>query len=247
MKFLKYNMASKEFKCSRCGSVATTKANLVRHLNIIIPCPTKLSNTSRTEILKSLEKAERKCDTVVCDWCKKEYSDVNLNRHKLTCKSRPVDTANEIVEQTDENINLSIQDLHEIIKNMKKEIDLINNRCIALENNVVTTDIISTSTIVSPIKISNTKKKTKLKIPQSLRIATWKKYVGEEHGKAICLCCKSAEISVFTFHCAHVIAECKGGQLTLDNLRPVCPSCNLSMGNQNLIDYSNTHFSIQTD
>lgn len=240
-------MASKDFKCCRCGSEATTKANLIRHLNTIIPCPTKISDTSRAEILKSLEKAERKCDTVVCDWCKKEYSDVNLKRHKLNCKSKPVTVnVNVNVQQNAEITNLSVQDLHELIKNMKKEIDIINNRCTALENitiNIETIDIASTSASVIPsITATHTKKKTKSKIPQSLRIATWKKYVGEDHGKSICLCCKSAEISVFTFHCAHVIAECKGGQLTLENLRPVCTSCNLSMGSQNLYDYSNSHF-----
>lgn len=85
-------------------------------------------------------------------------------------------------------------------------------------------------------------KKTKSQIPQSLRIATWKKYVGEEHAKALCLCCKSTEISVFAFHCAHVIAECMGGTKHIDNLRPVCAACNLSMGSQNLLDYSNSHF-----
>ena len=92
-----------------------------------------------------------------------------------------------------------------------------------------------------------TQKKTKSQIPQSLRIATWKKYVGEENAKALCLCCKSAEITVFAFHCAHVIAECMGGKKHLENLRPVCASCNLSMGSQNLFDYSNSHFGIKAE
>ena len=89
---------------------------------------------------------------------------------------------------------------------------------------------------------STSKKKKKAKIPQALRTATWIEYIGEENSQAKCLCCKTAVISVFNFHCAHVISESKGGQLTLENLRPVCGACNLSMGMVSMEDFANSYF-----
>ena len=89
---------------------------------------------------------------------------------------------------------------------------------------------------------STSKKKKKAKIPQALRTATWIEYIGEENSQAKCLCCKTAVISVFNFHCAHVISESKGGELNLENLRPVCTSCNLSMGMVSMEDFANSYF-----
>ena len=37
-----------------------------------------------------------------------------------------------------------------------------------------------------------------------------------------------------SFHCGHVISEFNGGNATIDNLRPICPSCNSSMGRTNM-------------
>jgi len=39
------------------------------------------------------------------------------------------------------------------------------------------------------------------------------------------------------FHCGHVIAEAKGGETVIENLRPICKKCNLSMGTDNLNDF----------
>ena len=134
-----------------------------------------------------------------------------------------------------ENIILSQADVINIVRGYLHNIGFVNNTA-STSNNIASTsnNIASTSNNLA----STSKKKKKAKIPQSLRIATWNKYIGEEHGKTKCLCCKSVSITVFNFHCAHVISEVKGGQLTLENLRPVCSSCNLSMGTQNLYDYS---------
>ena len=39
-------------------------------------------------------------------------------------------------------------------------------------------------------------------------------------------------INVFDFQCGHNIPESKGGTLDINNLKPICGSCNLSMGNK---------------
>jgi len=37
-----------------------------------------------------------------------------------------------------------------------------------------------------------------------------------------------------SFHCGHVIAEKNGGSIEIANLRPICQSCNSSMGTTNM-------------
>ena len=74
----------------------------------------------------------------------------------------------------------------------------------------------------------------KARIPKALRVAVWDTYVGKGVGTARCPVCGVAEITAFTFHCGHVVAESAGGPTTLDNLRPVCTTCNLSMGRRDM-------------
>jgi len=69
--------------------------------------------------------------------------------------------------------------------------------------------------------------KTKKKIPWNLRIMVWQKYMGVNAARGKCGCCKTAMISTFKFHCGHVVAQSKGGPTNIDNLRPICDSCNL--------------------
>ena len=45
------------------------------------------------------------------------------------------------------------------------------------------------------------------------------------------------KISKNNFEAGHIIAESKGGETTLDNLRPICKSCNSSMGSKSWSEY----------
>jgi len=76
----------------------------------------------------------------------------------------------------------------------------------------------------------------KLAIPRALRNQVWITHFGRtfEH-KCYVRWCKN-KIDVFNFHVGHNIPESKGGPTVLQNLRPICASCNLSMGNQYSID-----------
>lgn len=84
-------------------------------------------------------------------------------------------------------------------------------------------------------------KRTKKNIPQALRKKVWIKCVGEKFTGA-CYTCGS-KITVYDWHCGHVHAEAAGGETHVDNLRPVCSTCNLSMGTQNMEDFKRKHFS----
>ena len=81
------------------------------------------------------------------------------------------------------------------------------------------------------------KKKTKEKIPSTLRNTVWNYYVGDNLKKSKCSCCKIEDISFPNFHCGHIISEKNGGKLHIDNLKPVCSQCNTSMGCKNMDDF----------
>lgn len=82
--------------------------------------------------------------------------------------------------------------------------------------------------------IAKEKKPKKKSIPANLKRKVWNKWIGEDIGKAKCLCCKLTDISQLSFHCGHIIAESEGGELRMDNLKPICQSCNSSIGSENM-------------
>ena len=86
-------------------------------------------------------------------------------------------------------------------------------------------------TAVVKTKSVKAKKKT---IPKVVKDLTWNTWVGENIAKTKCLCCGVNEIRMNSFHCGHVVAEANGGATTVDNLRPICATCNLSMRTENL-------------
>lgn len=49
----------------------------------------------------------------------------------------------------------------------------------------------------------------------------------------------SSRISPFDFHVGHNVPHAHGGSLDLNNLRPICAKCNLSMGDRYTIDQWN--------
>jgi hypothetical protein len=81
------------------------------------------------------------------------------------------------------------------------------------------------------VKSAKSKKKT---IPKVVKDLTWNTWVGDNIAKTKCLCCGVNEIRMNSFHCGHVVAEANGGATTVENLRPICATCNLSMRTENL-------------
>ena len=77
----------------------------------------------------------------------------------------------------------------------------------------------------------------KKSIPLSLKALVWNKYIGEEKGIGSCQCCRKNVIKQISFHCGHIISERNGGSTTLNNLIPLCQTCNLSMGRHNMNDF----------
>lgn len=75
-------------------------------------------------------------------------------------------------------------------------------------------------------------------IPQRLRKEVWNTFIGEEIGRAKCLCCRSTDITPFEFECGHKKSVARGGSDDLSNLRPICRSCNRSMGTDDFDAFS---------
>ena len=77
----------------------------------------------------------------------------------------------------------------------------------------------------------------KRKIPQQIRQQVWTKYMGNvSQGK--CYCCRITELKQLTnYQCGHVKSEKEGGTIDIKNLRPICISCNSSMGTQHMRQY----------
>ena len=76
----------------------------------------------------------------------------------------------------------------------------------------------------------------KKKIPKALRDQVWLRWMGKVYEGECCIVwCKNA-ITVNNFQCGHNIPESKNGATTLDNLVPICNSCNSSMSNRFTID-----------
>jgi 5-methylcytosine-specific restriction endonuclease McrA len=85
------------------------------------------------------------------------------------------------------------------------------------------------------------KKKYKKKyISSTLKRLVWNKWIGEEIGKAKCVCCKTTDIIQMSFHAGHIISEFNGGKTSISNLMPICQNCNSSMGRKNLYDFKAT-------
>lgn len=86
-----------------------------------------------------------------------------------------------------------------------------------------------------PPKESKPKKKEP--IPAAIKTLVWNKYIGDKVAEAKCICCRVTTISMRHFHTSHVISEKNGGKCTVDNLRPACANCNLSMSSMNMNEF----------
>jgi 5-methylcytosine-specific restriction endonuclease McrA len=74
------------------------------------------------------------------------------------------------------------------------------------------------------------------KIPFMIRQQTWKKVNDVTHANGHCFVCE-ADISFHDMECGHIVAHALGGGDTLENLMPVCKTCNRDMAIMNMYDY----------
>lgn len=82
-------------------------------------------------------------------------------------------------------------------------------------------------------------------IPKTVRIQVWNRWVGENYGKSKCYVCNQQDIYATHFECGHVRSVKENGEnISVENLRPICRSCNSSMGIKNLENFKTIFFNI---
>jgi len=76
----------------------------------------------------------------------------------------------------------------------------------------------------------------KKNIPKAVREQIWLTIIGKKYESECYIpWCKNI-MDVFNFHVGHDIPESKGGTLDINNLKPICARCNLSMSNNYTIE-----------
>ena len=81
--------------------------------------------------------------------------------------------------------------------------------------------------------IKDTNAEPRKSIPKKIRGEAWTNHFGTST-KGACYCCK-VELDVFEdWHAGHIVSHSNGGADIAQNIRPVCGSCNLSMGTENM-------------
>ncbi len=138
-----------------------------------------------------------------------------------------------IYTNTIEKLNHILNDIIEedvLYKNIIKY-NIDNN----IENNIQS--IIFNNNKNNIIEINNNKKKVKKNISITLKRQVWDKYIGKYIGATKCLCCNLSEIDQLNFTCGHIISHYDGGNISIENLRPICQSCNSSMGTMNMDEF----------
>ena len=84
-----------------------------------------------------------------------------------------------------------------------------------------------------------------VKVPKAVHDSVWKKYMGNKT-EGRCYCCKLEPITFFNFEVGHNKARIKGGSDDIENLRPICKTCNTSMATQSIENFRAKHFSSTT-
>lgn len=75
------------------------------------------------------------------------------------------------------------------------------------------------------------------KIPKILRCDVWKKR-NSSSLEGTCFVCNNI-LCYENMECGHIIPHVYGGTVSLENLEPICKTCNRDMGIMNLYDYKN--------
>lgn len=87
------------------------------------------------------------------------------------------------------------------------------------------------------VKEPTAPKKKKKPISATIKKLVWNTHIGEEIGKAKCMCCNVTDITQMSFNCGHIVAEANRGETIVSNLKPICQNCNSSMGTKNMHDF----------
>ena len=120
-------------------------------------------------------------------------------------------------------------ELNLINDKMKEEINIIKQKYKNIKANI--------------IKKYKTKR---IAIPKTVKDKLWDDTFGSKCGEGECYVCLTT-INSKQFECGHIIAVARGGDNNITNLKPICATCNKSMGTKHLEEFKNKYFNIQPE
>lgn len=88
-------------------------------------------------------------------------------------------------------------------------------------------------------------KKARTKLTKNIKNEVWKRYYGAANNIVQCHVCGIKELDrndTSCYHHAHIVPHSQGGNETVDNLIPICSSCNGAMHEENLRDFQKKHY-----
>jgi len=144
---------------------------------------------------------------------------IDIDKCKLYTRTNILRASNIIKEVFNNEFNIKIAELEDSIRKLK-----IKKK----EKNLQISQYEKKLFIYYGHKIG------KLTIPAPIKEKCWDMYIGSNLGETYCFCCKHNKISKSNFQAGHVKSEVNGGEITIENLRPICGQCNSSMGIKNM-------------
>lgn len=78
-------------------------------------------------------------------------------------------------------------------------------------------------------------------LPRSQILKCWENAYGN-CSRAKCYVCDIHQITLFNCHLGHIQAKARGGETTIENIIPICASCNHEMRTMNLEDYKQKYY-----
>lgn len=85
-------------------------------------------------------------------------------------------------------------------------------------------------------------KENKQKISTKLKENIWNTYYNSKTKKQCPISNCKKFITNKKFHAGHIISEKNGGNLEIDNLHPICATCNTKMSIKNWVEYDKISF-----
>lgn len=221
-----------KYICKNCKKGFPKKYNYDMHKKRKFPC------VKKEKEIKPPEQINLSDDK--CPFCNMQCKKRNINSHyRTTCKLIPESKRKFFIEKYN-------KDKRHIKTNIKKEEkEKAEEKKIELE--IEKEEKENKPNIASNIEITNvddcTKEELNVKrtsIPKAIKDVLWKREYGKS-GVGKCYVC-SEEITSRQFDCGHIKAVCKGGTNNINNLKPICSTCNGSMGSMNMKVFKKMYF-----
>lgn len=161
-----------------------------------------------------------------------------INKHQINYSSyTDLFSIISILSSKDDTSMLELMKFYETLIKKYEKLDKVKKKMNSKNIEIVVPIVPLISTIpVIPVVSVKKERKTKEKIPASVKNTLWSLHFSKST-QGNCQCCKTEIISKNNFDCGHIISEKEGGKVELDNLKPICRSCNSSMGITNMNDY----------